>query len=137
MDTNLQPRFAGQFLFGDQANFAWNPLVGGPESVDEFLGNPAGTTIGPSQHMYGASGSFTATTSGAVQDALDLLASFSGPSFPLGLPTGLKFPVNYFFTKRWCYFLPQEFVPSAIGSAPGNMYQATYQIVLREVGLAC
>jgi hypothetical protein len=131
MDQWLKPRFNGANIFGDLPSFGCATLVQAPASRDTFLGYPEGTSTEPPQRMFAITGTFYGPTSAAVQQSLNTLAANANLPALFGYPTLLPFPDNYRWPPRLWYFLPSDFVPSAVSTYPGNTYKATYRLVLR------
>lgn len=127
-------RFCGQELFGDTQSFQAVQLFNTPGAIDTFLGNTPGTAPGPPVTAYGFSGRFYGSSVAAVQQQISTLASFAQQSAPLGYPTGLRFPDDYWWAPHWCYFLPPELTTTAIVPYPGNQWTCTFKIVFRQTG---
>lgn len=131
--TNPAPRFDGVQMFGDLESFVWSPLVGGPQGIDLFLGNPPGTTAICNQRCFALSGAFVGPTQQSVQDQIDRLASYAGVSASLGFPTDLRpMGLNFEWAPWYCYFLAPEFKPGEIQPRAGNQKAASYLIVFRS-----
>ena len=129
----LQAWFNGQQPFGDPAQFACADMVGDGPSIDAFLGNAGGTTVGPPMQMVAISGVLTGTSQVACEGAVAALQAMAGISAPLGLPTGIPMPgVNFRWIPGYCYFRPEELVVDAVTAVPGNQYQAAYKMVFRR-----
>lgn len=132
MKTSIAPRFNGHFVFGVQDRFVCTPMVCGGASIDFWLGNTLGTTTGPPQQCWGLSGLITGPTSAAVTTSLATLAGLAGIDSEFGFPTGSRLPgVNFFWTPRPCYFRPPELITGVVTPMPGNVYGATFRMIMR------
>lgn len=131
--TGDDPRLSGNQVFGVLSGFTCARMSGAPATIDAFLGNPTGTAQGVAQSCYACAGLWVGTTSASVQAQIDALTAMANVAGPFGYPTTLRFPDDFRWAPRWCYFLPSELVASAIVAGPGGTYQATYKLVLREL----
>jgi hypothetical protein len=133
--TSPAPLFSGQPIFGDKTQFmAVQFLVDVPKQIDMWLGLAAGTTQygAPSGgRCWGIQGTLIDVSPDMVSADQAMLLAFIGQNATLGLPTGFAWPGDYYQYHN-CRYVASEIKLGTIMHSPGNQWQSSYRLIIRQ-----